>query len=155
MATAALLSGVALVGAGAVAAGSWAAAREPWVGLGLTLSVVGLAGTQVFGLVVVATSARLRWWRLLAVPPGALVAMWWYSVLAIGVGTTGFGGPEHDPRVILFSSAGYWAVVLGVPTAAIVTLATLSRVADRPKAPHDADAPSLHGGRPAGDPGGG
>ncbi len=47
-------AGLALVGGSAIAAGDWWLAQQPWIGVGLTLLVAGLAMTAVFGALLVA-----------------------------------------------------------------------------------------------------
>ena len=90
-----LLAGLVLIGASALAAGDWWLAREPWIGLGLTSLVVGLALTAPFALLldVIEPIGRLR---LLAIPPAIVVALFWAFGLVVGAPTTGPGGPERD-----------------------------------------------------------
>src|ERR1700686_614725 len=96
----ALLAGAVLAGGSALIAGDWWLARQPWIGVGLTLLVVGLAMTAVFGIVLdlVEPVGRLR---LLAVPLALVVGFFWAMWLVIGLPTTGFGGPELDVRTII------------------------------------------------------
>jgi hypothetical protein len=96
----ALLVGGIAVGGSALAAGDWWLAREPWIGIGLALVVVGLALTAVFAVVLVAVEP-VGWLRLLAVPPALFVALLWGSVLLVGVPTN--GGPDRDIATILYS----------------------------------------------------
>ena len=97
----ALLVGVIAVGGSALAAGDWWLARQPWIGIGLTLIVISLALTAVFAVVLVAIEP-LGWLRLLAVPPALLVALLWGFWLLVGLPTTG-GGPERDIGTMLYS----------------------------------------------------
>ncbi|MGZ8527768.1 MAG: hypothetical protein ACXWWR_03155 [Candidatus Limnocylindrales bacterium] len=98
-----LALGVLLAVGSALIAGDWWLAREPWMGFGLTLLVIGLAATAVFGLLLDAVEP-LGWLRLLALPPAIVVAFLWSIWLVFGVPTTGPGpGPERDIRTILYS----------------------------------------------------
>ncbi len=98
----ALLAGALFAGGSALIAGDWWLAREPWIGIGLTLLVVGMAVTAVFALVL-DTVEPVGWLRLLAVPPALIVAYFWAIWLVFGLPTTGFGGPERDIRTIVYS----------------------------------------------------
>lgn len=98
----ALALGLAFAGGSALIAGDWWLAREPWIGIGLNLIVVGLAATGVFALILDAVEP-IGWLRLLAVPPALSVAAMWVFYLTFGLATTGFGGPEHDIRTIIYS----------------------------------------------------
>ncbi len=98
----ALLAGALLAGGSALIAGDWWLAREPWIGIGLTLLVVGMAMTAVFALVLDAVEPVGRL-RLLAVPPALIAGFFWAIWLLIGLPTTGFGGPERDIRTIIYS----------------------------------------------------
>jgi hypothetical protein len=94
-----LVGGFAVVGS-ALAAGDWWLARQPWIGIGLTLIVVGLALTAVSAVVLVAIEP-LGWLRVLSVPPALFVALLWGFVLLVGFPTT--GGPDQDIATILYS----------------------------------------------------
>jgi hypothetical protein len=107
----ALLAGAILAGGSAVIAGDWWLAREPWIGVGLTLLVVGLAMTAVFALVLDAVEPVGRL-RFLALPPALIVGFFWTIWLVIGLPTTGFGGPERDIRTIIYSVPETLLVVL-------------------------------------------
>ena len=98
----ALLAGALLAGGSALIAGDWWLARQPWIGIGLTLLVVGLVMTAVFALVLDAVEPVGRL-RLLAVPPALIVGFFWAIWLVFGLPTTGFGGPERDIRTIIYS----------------------------------------------------
>lgn len=98
-----LVGGLIGVGVAAVAAGDWWLAREPWIGIGLTLLVVGLAMTAVFALLLDVVEP-VGWFRALAVPPALVVASIWAFILVVGLPTTGPpGGPERDVRTMLYS----------------------------------------------------
>ena len=96
----ALLVGAVAVGGSAIGAGDWWLALQPWIGIGLTLIVVGLALTAVFAVVLVAIEP-LGWLRLLAVSPALFVALLWGFVLLVGFPTS--GGPDRDIATILYS----------------------------------------------------
>lgn len=98
----ALLGGIICVGAAAIVAGDWWLARQPLIGIGLTLLVVGLAMTAVFTLLLDAF-APVGWLRLLAVPPALVVGSFWAFMLVVGMPTTGPGGPERDVGTMLYS----------------------------------------------------
>lgn len=109
---AALTVGAFLAIGSGLAAGDWWLAREPWIGYGLTLLVVGLALTAVFGLLLDIVEP-IGWARLLAVPPGLVVAFVWSIWIVVGMPTTGPGpGPERDVRTILYSLPDLLAIVL-------------------------------------------
>ena len=72
----------------------------PWIGIGMTLIVAGLAGGACFGLLLDVVEP-IGWWRLLAVPPALLVGGFWAFVLVVGLPTT--GGPEFDVATILYT----------------------------------------------------
>lgn len=108
----ALLTGLALTVGSAIAAGDWWLAREPWIGAGLTLLVIGLAATAVFALWLDLVEPLGRW-RLLAVPPALVVGFLWIVWLVFGMPTTGpGGGPERDVRTIVYSVPEMLAVAL-------------------------------------------
>jgi hypothetical protein len=96
-----LLAGGAATGGSALVAGDWWLARQPWIGIGLTLLVVGLAMTGAFALVLDAIEP-IGWLRLLAVPPTLVVGSLWAFWIVVGMPTTG-GGPEWDIRTMLYS----------------------------------------------------
>ncbi len=107
----ALLAGTIFAGGSALVAGDWWLARQPWIGVGLTLLVVGLAMTAVFALVLDAVEPVGRL-RLLALPPALVVGFFWAIWLVIGLPTTGFGGSERDIRTIIYSVPETLLVVL-------------------------------------------
>jgi hypothetical protein len=99
----ALAGGIIGVGVAAIVAGDWWLARQPWIGVGLTLLVVGLAMTAVFALLLDAVEPVGRL-RLLAVPPALVVGSFWAFMLVVGLPTTGPpGGPERDVGTMLYS----------------------------------------------------
>ena len=121
----ALGAGLALVVVDAIVAGDWWLARQPWIGLGLTALVIGLGLSAIFGAALVILEPLGRW-RLLAVPPALVVGFWWI-VIGIGVPTTGLGGPERDPRTILYSLPGVLIVMVVATLAIALPLLTRRR----------------------------
>jgi hypothetical protein len=98
----ALALGLAFAAGSAFVAGDWWLARQPWIGIGLNLIVVGLVASGVFA-VVLDVVEPLGWLRLLAVPPALLVGAMWAFYLIFGLPTTGHGGPDRDITTILYS----------------------------------------------------
>ena len=127
---AALVAGALVAGGSALVAGDWWLAREPWIGIGLTLLVVGLALTALFG-VVLDVIEPVGWIRLLALPPALVVGLLWADWLLIGLSTTGFGGPERDVRNILYS-VPYMLVIVVAATLLICLPLAVSYLA-RPR----------------------
>ncbi|TMC64742.1 MAG: hypothetical protein E6J17_03190 [Chloroflexi bacterium] len=103
--------GLLLAVGSAVAAGDWWLARQPWIGLGLTLTVVGLAATAAFAALLDVVEP-LGWARLLAVPPALFIAAFWAFMLLVGLPTTGPGVPERDVRTTLYSLPQLLVVVV-------------------------------------------
>jgi hypothetical protein len=101
----ALVGGTVAVGVAAFIAGDWWLAREPLIGVGMTLLVLGLAVTAIFALLLDALEP-IGWLRLLAVPPALVVGAFWAFMIVVGLPTTGPGGPERDPRTALYSLPG-------------------------------------------------
>lgn len=109
-----LVVGLVITGGSAIAAGDWWLAREPWIGYGLNLSLIGLAvtGVCVLWLDIV---EPLGWLRLLAVLPALAAALCWSVLLVFGI-PTGFGGPAHDPATIVYSVGPEFLVLIVVVT---------------------------------------
>ena len=97
----ALLAGIVAAGGSALAAGDWWLARQPWIGFGLALVVVGLALTGLFAILLDAIEP-IGWLRLLALPPAVIVALLWAFLIVVGLPTTG-GGPERDIPTMFYS----------------------------------------------------
>ena len=114
-----LTIGCLMVAAAAVIAGDWWLARQPWIGLGLDLLVLGLALTSAFGLMAVIVE-RVGWLRLLAVPPALLAGLLWWGAWVFGLPTTGRGGSVHDVGTILYTLP--YAILIAL----VVTLSILS-----------------------------
>ena len=98
----ALMGGIIGVGGAAIVAGDWWLAQQPWIGIGLSLLVAGLAMSAVFALLLDAIEP-VGWLRLLALPPALIVGSFWAFMLVVGLPTTGRGGPEYDVGTILYS----------------------------------------------------
>ncbi len=97
--------GVLLVAGSALIAGDWWLARQPWIGLGLKLVIVGLVATAIFAVVRVVVEP-IGWLRLLAVPPAAVAALGWFYLFAVGplvLTRVGAPRPEPDPIAILYT----------------------------------------------------
>jgi hypothetical protein len=123
-------AGLVLVVGSAVAAGDWWLAREPWIGVGLTLTVLGLAATAAFATLRVVVEP-LGWARLLALPPALLVAGFWAFMVVLGLPDSGgIGVRQNDVRTTLYSLPQLLAVVL-----VVTVLIGLPLVIRRPRQP--------------------
>ncbi len=130
----ALLVGGIAAGGSALAAGDWWLARQPWIGLGLTLLVVGLAVTAIFAVVLVA-SEPIGWLRLLAVPPALFVGLLWAFWILVGLPTTGRGaGPERDIGTMLYSLPEMLVLAI-IATLLIASPLVVACIHRRPPAP--------------------
>ncbi len=98
----------------AIAVGDWLLAPQPWIGMGMTLLVLGLAGAACFALLLDVVEPIGRW-RLLAVPPALLVGGFWAFVLIVGLPTT--GGTDFDVATILYTLPTALAVLVIATTA--------------------------------------
>jgi hypothetical protein len=121
---ASLAIGLVLAVGSAIPAGDWDLARQPWIGIGMTLIVVGLAGTAGFA-VLLDVIEPIGWWRLLAVPPALLVGGFWAFVMIFGLPTS--GGPDFDVATILYTLP----MMMGVLVIATVALAAPAVVGRR------------------------
>ena len=130
---AAALVGLVMAAGSALAAGDWDLAPMPWIGIGMTLIVAGLAGGACFGLLLDVVEP-IGWWRLLAVPPALLVGGFWAFVLVVGLPTT--GGPEFDVATILYTLPLVMAVLV-VATIALALPAMVGRRVRRRQASGD------------------
>ena len=115
--------GLALAVGSALVAGDWYLARQPWIGIGMFLIVLGLAGGACFALLLDIVEP-IGWWRLLAVPPALLVGGFWAYVLVFGLPTT--GGPDFDVATILYTLPMLMAVLV-VATVALALPAVVGR----------------------------
>ena len=115
--------GLALAVGSALVAGDWDLARQPWIGIGMFLIVLGLAGGACFALLLDIVEP-IGWWRLLAVPPALLVGGFWAYVLVFGLPTT--GGPDFDVATILYTLPMLMAVLV-VATVALALPAVVGR----------------------------
>jgi hypothetical protein len=123
-----LLTGVGavLIAGAAVIAGDWWLAREPWIGIGLTSLVVGLATTAVAGLLL-SVIEPIGMVRLLSIPPALIAAFLWVAIYLVPLSGACCQQPERDIRTLLYSQPEALAI-LGVATAAILLpLAIASR----------------------------
>ena len=121
---AAIVLGLVLVAGSAIDAGDWLLARQPWIGVGLTLLVLGHAVTSVLALLLVIVEP-LGWRRLIAVPPALFVGAFWGFTLAVGVPTT--GGPEFDVGTALYSMPPLLAMLVVATGLIALPLVTLRR----------------------------
>lgn len=124
-----LAVGALMVAAAAVIAGDWWLARQPWIGLGLDLLVLGLALTAAFGALSVVVEP-IGWLRLLALPPALFVGLLWWAVLVFGLPTTGRGGAAHDVATILYTLP-YLIVIASAATLLIPLPLLIARVLGR------------------------
>jgi hypothetical protein len=104
-----------------VVAGSWWLAPTPWIDWGLTLIVAGLVTTAASSVALVVFEPVGRW-RLLAVPPGVVLA---FAALLWAMGLPTSGGPEHDARTILYSVPEWLAIVTVATLLLLAPLAAL------------------------------
>ena len=121
---AALVLGLVLVAGSVIAAGDWTLARQPGIGLGLTMLVSGHAVTAASALLLVVVEP-LGWRRLVAVPPALFVGAFWVFLLAVGVPST--GGPEFDVRTALYSVPPLLALLVVATGLIALPLVTLRR----------------------------
>ena len=110
--------GILLAAGAAVVAGDWWLAREPWIGIGLTALVAGLAITGVSGLLlnVVEPIGAIR---LLSIPPALIAAFLWFATYFAGLSGACCEQPDRDIRTMLYSQP-VLLVLLGLATAAIL-----------------------------------
>jgi hypothetical protein len=125
-----LAVGGLMVVAAAVIAGDWYLARQPWIGIGLDLLVLGLALTGAFGVLSVVVE-RVGWLRLLALPPALFVGLLWWSALVFGLPTTGRGGSVHDVGTILYTLP-YAMVIVSLATLLITLPLLIASLRGRP-----------------------
>jgi hypothetical protein len=97
-----LAAGLLTEGLAALLAGSWYSAQEPWVGVGMTLIVSGLALAGPSALLL-DTLEPLGWVRVVAIPPSIVLAFFWWFYLALGLPVTGPSGALTDIWYILYS----------------------------------------------------
>jgi hypothetical protein len=127
LATSATIAGLLLAAGAAFAAGDWYLAPMPWIGIGITLIVAGLAGGACFA-VLLDLLEPVGWWRLLAAPPVLLVGGFWAFVLFVGVPTS--AGPEFDVATVLYSMPEFLALLVPA-TVALALPAIVVRVVPR------------------------
>lgn len=109
VAIAVLAAGLVLVLGSAAAAGEWWLARQPWIGLGLSATVVGLAGVHL-------TAPALIFIRLARhLSRGVAVAVMLVLAVGIAVGLSALRLASIEALVTTFA---LWAVVAVLITAA-------------------------------------
>ena len=151
-----LALGLVLVAASALAASGLYLAAEPWIGTGLDLVTIGLGLSALLGLLVVAGASHLGRLRLLAIPPALVLGFWWSYLLmlvASGIQETFRGPRAYDIPTEIYSSPEQHALLLGLPTIAVIVLALMStRRAQPPLAPSPTARPSMAEGAAPGGP---
>lgn len=128
-----LAIGVVLTGGSAIVAGDWWLARQPWIGVGLTSLVVGLAVIGIVGLLlnVIEPIGRVR---ILAIPPALLVLMVWLVTYFIPISGACCSQPERDIATGLYSMPQALALLIVGTLAILLPLAIARRrLADRRK----------------------
>lgn len=128
-----LAVGVVLTGGSAIVAGDWWLARQPWIGIGLTSLVVGLAVIGVVGLLlnVIEPIGRVR---ILAIPPALLVLLVWLVTYFIPISGACCDQPERDIATGLYSMPQALALLIVGTLAILLPLAIARRrLADRRK----------------------
>lgn len=125
-----LAVGVALTAGSAIAAGDWWLARQPWIGIGLTSLVLGLAVIGIVGLVlnVIEPIGRVR---ILAVPPALLVIVVWLVTYAAPLSGACCDQPERDIATLLYSMPQALGLLIVGTLAILLPLAIARRRAER------------------------
>ena len=128
-----LAIGVVLTGGSAIVAGDWWLANEPWIGIGLTSLVLGLAVIGVIGLLLNAIEPIGRV-RILAIPPAILVVAVWLIVYFLPITGACCDQPERDVATLLYSMPQALALLILGTLAILLPLAIARRrLADRRK----------------------
>lgn len=119
-------AGIALTAGAAIVAGDWFLAREPWVGIGMTLLVIGLAIIGLVGLLldVIEPIGRVR---LLAVPAAALAVVAWFTSSFAGLGGACCDQPDRDIRTLLYSQPQQLVLLILATNAILLPLAIARR----------------------------
>ena len=128
-----LAVGVVFTGGSAIVAGDWLLAREPWIGIGLTSLVLGLAVIGVVGLLlnVIEPIGRVR---ILAIPPALLVLVVWLVTYMAPITGACCDQPERDITSLLYSQPQALALLIIGTLAILLPLAIARRrLADRKK----------------------
>ena len=118
-------AGILLTAGSALLVGDWFLAREPWIGIGLTLLVVGLATIGVVG-VVLAVIEPIGRVRLLAIPAALLTLATWFGAYTAGISGACCEQPDRDIRTLLYSMPQA-LVLLVVATLAILLPLAIAR----------------------------
>lgn len=115
-------AGIVVVAGAAIVAGDWLLAREPWIGIGLTLLVMALAVIGVVGLVlnVIEPIGRVR---LLAIPPVLLAVVVWLVAYLVPLSGACCDQPDRDIRTILYSLPEALVLLILATLAILVPLA--------------------------------
>ncbi len=127
-----LVVGVATVVGSARAANDYWLAPEPWIGLGLTLVAIGLALSVGLAVVVDFVEPVAIVWRILAVAIAAVVVLPTALIVIVGQPSSGnpggVGGPNHDPRTLLYSQPEWmWTLVFLTALLAVPSLLVARR----------------------------
>ena len=128
-----LAVGVVLTGGSAIVAGDWWLARQPWIGVGLTSLVVGLAVIGVVGLLldVIEPIGRVR---ILAIPPALLVVVVWLVAYFAPLSGACCDQPDRDIATLLYSIPQALTLLIVGTLAILLPLAIARRrLADRRK----------------------
>ncbi|TAL10108.1 MAG: hypothetical protein EPO00_04980 [Chloroflexota bacterium] len=128
-----LAVGVVLTGGSAVVAGDWWLARQPWIGIGLTSLIWGLAVIGLVGLLlnVIEPIGRVR---ILAIPPALLVVVVWLVAYMAPLSGACCEQPERDMATLLYSQPQALALLIVGTLAILLPLAIARRrLADRRK----------------------
>ncbi len=118
--------GIALTAGAAIVAGDWFLAREPWIGIGLTLLVIGLAIIGAIGLMfdLIEPIGRVR---LLAIPAAALAVVAWILSYLAGLSGACCDQPDRDIRTLLYSQPQLLVLLIVATLAILLPLAIARR----------------------------
>lgn len=118
--------GIALAAGSAILAGDWWLAREPWIGIGLTFLVAGLAIIGMMGLLLdfVEPIGRVR---VLAIPGVLLTIGTWFVAYTVGVSRACCGQPDRDIRTLLYSQPEVLALLIAATLAILLPLVIARR----------------------------
>ncbi len=119
---------LAMLSARAQGAGSPVETTQPLIVLGSVLVVVGIAGIDAAGTLLIVSSRHLGWWRVLVIPPLVAVLAWWALTVLVGLPSTAGPAPVWGWIYSLPPHLLAWIVI---PTASIIALAILAGLAER------------------------
>ena len=122
----ALAIGLVLTIGAAAIAGDWWLAREPWIGIGLTALVAGLATIGIVGLVLnfIEPIGRIR---VLSIPPALIAGFSWFATYFAGLSGACCRQPDRDIRTLLYSQPESLVVLVLATAAILLPLAIASR----------------------------